>query len=285
MILGRSRRFSMEIQASFDNRAPSKAKDVIPPPGIVCRSVTFGFDSARPILDDLELQVQSGEVLSLLGPSGCGKSTLLKLMAGLLQPQRGSVALVNHQSDDRRLSHWKERTSFVFQESTLLPWRSVAANIRLPLELRRQASGPQVVDQIRSMLEVVGLAANDGKKFPNELSGGMKMRASLARALITDPDVMLLDEPFAALDDILRMRLNELLVQLWMERRRTVVFVTHNIAEAVFLSHRIAIMGRGQVAEIIPIELPFPRTRVIRSLPSFAKWFGRISERLEEASR
>ncbi len=135
------------------------------------------------------------------------------------------------------------------------------------------------------MLETVGLQANDSKKFPSELSGGMKMRTSLARALITDPDVLLLDEPFAALDDILRTRLNELIVQLWTERRRTIVFVTHNIAEAIFLSHRVAIMSRGKIAEEIAIDLPFPRTRLMRSLPSFAKLFGLVSERLEAASR
>ena len=174
--------------------------------------------------------------------------------------------------------------SFVFQDPTLLPWRNVRDNVLLPLELKGVAQDASYLQRVEHFLSVVGLSPSDQRKFPAQLSGGMKMRASLARALATDPDVLLLDEPFAALDDVLRNKLNELLLQLVAERPRTVVFVTHNIAEAIFLSDQIAIVGRGVVQQLIRNPLPKPRERSCRSTPEFAQLFGHVAAAMEGAA-
>lgn len=249
------------------------------PPLISCNNLQLSFTSGTPVLDDLSLELPAGEITCLLGPSGCGKSTLLKCIAGLLQPQSGTI-----QVDAQPAETLAGRISFVFQEPTLLPWRTVRGNVLLPLELQRRASDPTCLEQVDHFLRIVGLAPSDQRKHPHELSGGMKMRASLARALATDPDILLLDEPFAALDDVLRNRLNLLLLELVAERPRTVVFVTHNIAEAVFLSQQIAIIGRGSVRQVWRNPLPFPREPASRSTAQFAALYGEVAAAMEAAA-
>ena len=228
------------------------------------------------VLSSLSLDVAPGEIVSLLGASGCGKSTLLRAIARLVQPTAGEVVF---SKPNRRAGD----LAFVFQDATLLPWRTVAENVVLPLQLgtrRREISQAEV----SAALTAVGLSERDYAKFPRELSGGMRMRTSIARALVTDPSILLLDEPFAALDDILRNRLNDLLLELWQERQRTVLFVTHNIAEAIYLSHRIAIFGSGKIAEVVTNPLPWPREASHRSSTEFAKFFGEVSHKLASAT-
>lgn len=248
------------------------------PPQIACRNLQLSFATDQPVLRDLTLELPPGEITCLLGPSGCGKSTVLKCLAGLLDPQAGSIRY-----DEQPLGAWNGRLSFVFQEPTLLPWRTVRANVLLPLELQGQQQDADSLQRVDRFLRIVGLNATDQRKFPGELSGGMKMRASLARALATDPDVLLLDEPFAALDDMLRSRLNMLLLELVAERPRTVAFVTHNIAEAVFLSQQIAIIGRGAVHQVWRNRLPSPRVATIRSTAEFAALYGEVAAAMEAA--
>jgi len=241
--------------------------------GIRDLSVRLG-DQA--VLTGLSLDVSPGEIVALLGASGCGKSTLLRAIARLVQPTDGEVTF---SKPNRRAGD----LAFVFQDATLLPWRTVAENVVLPLELgcRGRDTGQAAVQAaVQAALTAVGLFERDYAKFPRELSGGMRMRTSIARALVTDPSILLLDEPFAALDDILRNRLNDLLLQLWQERQRTILFVTHNIAEAIYLSHRIAIFGSGKIAEVVANPLPWPRCAAQRSSPEFATFFGQVSQKL-----
>lgn len=258
--------------------APITPPAPLSPPAIACQSVHLRFAGGQAVLRGLSLEIGAGAVTCLLGPSGCGKSTLLKCLAGLLRPDSGSVLIGTTAPNPSA-----QRMSFVFQEPTLLPWRSVRDNVLLPLELKGLRQDPSYLARVDHFLGVVGLAPGDQRKYPAELSGGMKMRASLARALATDPDVLLLDEPFAALDDVLRNKLNELLLELVAERPRTVVFVTHNISEAIFLSDKIAIIGRGVVRASFENPLPKPRERSLRSTPKFAELFGVIANAMEGA--
>src|SRR4030081_3619894 len=201
------------------------------------RGVTKVYDSGVMALGPLDLDVSKGEFVSLLGPSGCGKSTALRLIAGLSAPTSGAVG-VSHRAGQARSGH---SIGFVFQEPTLMPWTSVRENVRLPLKL---AHAPVVEANARidQALTQVGLT-EFADAYPRELSGGMKMRVSLARALVTDPDLLLMDEPFGALDEFARNRLDDALVRLCFERKLTTVFVTHSIYEAVFLSSRVVVMA------------------------------------------
>jgi NitT/TauT family transport system ATP-binding protein len=231
--------------------------------------------SARQVLDQLNMTVSGGEIVGLIGASGCGKSTLLRTVAGLQQPTAGAVSIAGKPIHDCR-----DQLSFVFQEAALLPWRTVIENVQLPWELQGVGDRRAAKERSAELLRTVGLQDADHHKLPTQLSGGMKMRASLARALVLDPSVLLLDEPFAALDDMLRWRLNALVLDLWKSRQRTVLFVTHNIAEAVFLSHRIAIMHKGRIAEWIDVEISGNRDESLRSSVGFATMYGRVSARL-----
>lgn len=247
---------------------------VVPATGIHVNQVRVELGNQR-VLEDLSLDVNPGEIMALLGASGCGKSTLLRSIAGLVSLHAGEIAFTKQ---SRRAGD----LAFVFQDATLLPWRTVEENVVLPLELgRRKLENREQV--VSAALNAVGLTERDYKKFPRELSGGMRMRTSIARALVTDPSILLLDEPFAALDDILRTRLNELLLELWQQRQRTILFVTHNIAEAVFLSHRIAVFGKGRIADLITNPLPWPRTASDRTSPEFGRFFGTVGQKLAEA--
>ena len=244
-----------------------------PGPMLQVESATMSFGPGPPAIDRIGLSVAAGEFVALVGPSGCGKSTLLRLIAGLLHPTSG------------RIDAGGRRVAFVFQEPTLLPWRSVVGNIRLPLELAGVARAEQQ-QRVDDSLRLVGLDPRDAAKRPRMLSGGMRMRVSLARALITEPDLLLLDEPFAALDDILRRQLNEELLRIWTARRFTAVFVTHNVQEAVFLSERVLVMSRspGRIVGEIAVPFSYPRAAELRADPAFAGLTGEVSGALTETA-
>lgn len=249
---------------------------------IHAEGVSLSYAAASPVLDRVHLTAPAGQFVSLVGPSGCGKSTLLRLIAGLLTPTTGTVTVDGHPPC---LGKGAPPVGFVFQDPTLLPWRSVVENIRLPLELGG-APTAEVDRAVRESLELVGLSPADGTKFPRMLSGGMRMRVSLARVLVRPSPVWLFDEPFAALDDILRQQLNEELLAIWARRRPTVLFVTHNISEAIFLSQRVLFMSRrpGTIVGELPVELVHPRVRSVRSTPEFASLLGRAASLLEKAA-
>ncbi len=242
------------------------------------REVGKRFDSGTVALDGFDLDIRKGEFVSLLGPSGCGKSTALRIIAGLSAASAGAVEWRDGRQSAGRLG-------FVFQEPTLMPWADVAANVRLPLKLAHadDASSRAAVAQA---LEQVGLA-DFAAAFPRELSGGMKMRTSIARALVTEPPLLLMDEPFAALDEITRFKLNNDLLALWRMIERTVVFVTHSVFESVYLSQRIVVMTArpGRVYTEIVIDAPYPRDEDFRTSADYAGSCRRVSKALAEATK
>jgi NitT/TauT family transport system ATP-binding protein len=239
------------------------------------REVTKIYDNGVVALGPLDLAVRKGEFVSLLGPSGCGKSTALRIMAGLAAPSAGRVQVAHH---DGALPG--QSIGFVFQEPTLMPWTSVRENVRLPLKLARvpaAESGQRVMEALTR----VGLA-EFADSFPRELSGGMKMRVSLARALVTDPDILLMDEPFAALDEITRFRLNNDLLALWRNLKKTVVFVTHSVFESVYLSQRVIVMTQrpGRISAEIKIDAPEPRDEEFRTSVAYGEYCRNVSAAL-----
>ena len=229
------------------------------PPIVEFREATKRFGEGPLVLDLLNLTVQPGEFVSLLGPSGCGKSTLLRLIAGLTPLTAGSL-IVDRRSPDAAAAD----LAFVFQEPTLLPWLSVAANIELPLSLRGVAPAERSVTR-RRVLDLVRLSEK-ADAYPRQLSGGQKMRVSIARALALSPKILLLDEPFGALDEMTREHLNEELLTIRERHAWTAFFVTHSVAEAVFLSNRIFIFSAnpGHLHTEIPVPFPYPRTEDTR---------------------
>jgi NitT/TauT family transport system ATP-binding protein len=245
------------------------------------RGIAKGFGSGITALEAIDLDVGSGEFLSVLGPSGCGKTTLLRIIAGLSEPSAGVRCL--SLEADRRGHTPAGRIGFVFQDPTLMPWSTVFDNVLLPFRLARRV-GPAERERAAAEIRSVGLAGFE-RAYPRQLSGGMRMRVSIARALVTDPDLLLLDEPFAALDEITRMALNDDLMSLWQRRRPTVVFVTHSVFESVFLSTRIAVMTPrpGRIIADQPIELPHPRKRALRTAPAYAALCATVSELLARA--
>lgn len=253
-------------------------------PLIDARQVTMSYGPSRVVLENVSCHVGRGEFVAMLGPSGCGKSTLLRLVAGLITPTGGSLTLAGVTPAEARRS--SQRVAFVFQEPNLLPWRNVAANIALPLELAG-ASRQEQANAVKSILPLIGLTPDDARKRPRNLSGGMRMRVSLARALVTRPDLLLLDEPFAALDDVLRQQLNEDLVRIWREGGWTGMFVTHNVAEAVFLASRVLVMSSRPGRLIADLRIPFdyPREPGLRAEPAFARLCADLSQQLREVSR
>lgn len=249
-------------------------------PDIKCSNVVVEFidrvrGTSQRVLDGLNLEAHATQIVALLGRSGCGKSTLLRTLAGLQSLTSGDVRIGGNKPADALST-----LSFVFQEPALLPWRTAIENVALPLELRNRFSKSDCREKAQAALRVAGFSSSDEGKLPPQLSGGMKMRVSLARALATDPRLLLMDEPFAALDDMLRWRLNGLILDEWLKAPRTIVFVTHNIAEAIFISHRIAIMNRGKIVAWIENPLAAPRTVSIRSSDEFAKLYGYVSQQL-----
>jgi len=237
--------------------------------------VSKQFRSGALALRNVSMRVEKGEFVSLLGPSGCGKSTLLRLVSGLTRPSSGSVKVNGMTPEGAR-----EQMSFIFQDATLLPWRTVEQNVGLGLELERTARSVRR-ETVAKMLELVGLT-HVASRYPRQLSGGMKMRVSIARALVSRPRILLLDEPFAALDEMSRDRLNEELLRLYLEQQWTVMFVTHSVAEAVFLSTRIVVLAPhpGRIAHVVPVELPWPRTAELRLTPAFDEEVARVSRLL-----
>jgi len=233
------------------------------------------FDNGTVALRGFNLDVQDGEFVSLLGPSGCGKSTALRIVAGLSEASDGTV-------------DWPEPMSagkigFVFQEPTLMPWADVAANVRLPLRLAH-ADGALADAAVAQSVARVGLA-EFAAAYPRQLSGGMKMRVSIARALVTEPRLVLMDEPFAALDEITRFKLNNDLLTLWQELRPTVVFVTHSVFESVYLSQRIVVMTSrpGRVFAEVAVPAPYPRDERFRTSADYAGFCRKVSEALSKA--
>lgn len=237
------------------------------------------FPSGFAALKNLSFSLAKGEFVSIVGPSGCGKSTLLRLIAGLLAPSQGSLSLPV--PNGTSTTPQEDRTGFVFQDHRLLPWRSAVDNIRLPMELHGVANTDQQ-ELIGKSLQLVGLSVVDGRKTPRMLSGGMRMRVSLARALVTAPELLLLDEPFGALDDVLRQQLNEEVSRIWRQQRWTGVFVTHNVSEAVFLSQRILVMSPspGRFTHEVQVPFEFPRSHKIRGDAAFARLAAQVSAHL-----
>ena len=238
------------------------------------RGVSKVFANGVEALADVSLDVQEGEFLSVLGPSGCGKSTLLRLIAGLTEPTTGAIDC----------SAGKRRNlGFVFQEPTLMPWATALANVALPLKLRGMARSEREARAAQA-LGNVGLKGFE-RVWPRELSGGMKMRVSLARALVVEPRLLLMDEPFAALDEITRHRLNDDLLELWQQSGVTIVFVTHSVFESVFLSQRIVVMSArpGRVSAELAVTTPYPRSQAFRTSAEYAAWCRQASSRLGEA--
>jgi NitT/TauT family transport system ATP-binding protein len=229
----------------------------------------------------VDLTVSAGEFLTLLGPSGCGKTTLLSLMAGLIGPDAGSLRWWG--GDLASTGNTGRRLAMVFQAPALMPWARVDANVRLPLDLAGRERDSALRD-VASALDLVGLT-DVAKHFPRELSGGMQMRASIARALVNAPDLLLMDEPFGALDEFTRQRLDDELLALWKKRALTIVFVTHSIAEAVFLSTRVAVMAArpGRLIASVPIDEPHPRDAAFRVGTRFAEYCQRLSQLVAEA--
>jgi len=243
------------------------------------QQVTQQFNAnASPVFRELSLSIAAGQFVTIVGPSGCGKSTVLRLIAGLQSPTFGTV--------EHHPSKTGQQIGFVFQHPTLLPWRTAEQNLRLPLELgttdARHLSTPAAQKSLYQLLEQVGLSAQDAAKRPAQMSGGMQMRLSLARALVTGPNVLLLDEPFAAVDDFLRMRLQEDIRRLHEDRKLTTVLVTHNIHEAVFLSDRVIVFS-GSPAEIktsIAITWPGSRDAMFRNSDAFVGYIRQLSRSL-----
>lgn len=230
----------------------------------------------------VDLRIEQGEFVTLLGPSGCGKSTLLKMVAGLLQPSDGRLHL--WQRPVSHLSESGKKLAFVFQSPTLMPWASVQSNVRLPLDLAgvtRAEADARVVDA----LKLVGLE-RFAKSLPRQLSGGMQMRVSIARSLVTEPDLLLMDEPFGALDEITRHKLDAELLDLWRKKNLTVIFVTHSIHEAVFLSSRVVMMAArpGRVVETFQIDEPYPRSPDFMVSPQFSRHAKNLQDSLMRAS-
>jgi NitT/TauT family transport system ATP-binding protein len=227
------------------------------------------------VLQQIDLSIAKGEFVSLIGPSGCGKSTLLKLISGLTNPSGGSIMI-----DGVTPVNARKSISYIFQDATLLPWRTVSRNVGLGLELEH-VNREARKQKVQSLIELVGLT-HVARSYPRQLSGGMKMRVSVARALATTPRLLLMDEPFGALDEMTRDRLNEELLRLRAEQNWTAVFVTHSVAEAVFLSTRIVVLAPtpGRIAQQIAIDLPFPRTRVTRESPQFESFVTEVSRAL-----
>jgi NitT/TauT family transport system ATP-binding protein len=241
------------------------------------RGVSVRFMSERnavTALDDISFSVAAGGFLTLLGPSGCGKSTLLRVVADIVRPTAGRALVLGAPPDEARR---RRDIGFVFQDATLLPWRSALDNVRLPLQVGGAARPVRGGRSPEDLLALVGLAGWE-RAMPHELSGGMRQRVAIARALLGDPRILLMDEPFGALDEITRDRLNDELLHVWRETGTTILFVTHSIHEAAYLGQRVLMLAAhpGRVKEIVSVDLPEPRQLAIRDTAVFAALAGRL---------
>jgi len=251
------------------------------PPAIACRDIGVRFFTERrdvTAIKSLDLDVAQGEFLTLLGPSGCGKSTFLRVVADLLQPSKGRIEVL---SSTPQAARKNRDIGFVFQDAALLPWRTALQNVELPLQVGGGASRKGRRSP-RELLELVGLK-DRLNAFPHEMSGGQRQRVSIARALASDPKILLMDEPFGALDEITRDRLNEEILRVWRETGVTILFVTHSIHEAAFLGQRVLMLAAnpGRVKEIVPVNLPEDRTLDIRETREFVELAAHLRRVLE----
>lgn len=242
--------------------------------------MTFESDTERSVtaLTNVSLDIQKGEFISLLGPSGCGKTTLLRIMADLLEPSTGSITIAGESPQSARKD---KKYGIVFQNSVLYDWRTVKRNVQLPLEVMRIPRS-KWDSRIESMLELVGLS-DFSQHYPCQLSGGMQQRVSIARALAINPEILLMDEPFSALDEFTREKLHEDLLRIWRRTNKTVVFVTHNIAESVYLSDRVCVLSPhpGRLSAVVDIDLPRPRIPEMRVSTEFQALVARIRNSFE----
>jgi len=244
----------------------------------VAKTYKVDKSSAVVALQEVTLDIEDKQFVSLIGPSGCGKSTLLSIIAGLLEPTHGEVLIAGHPPARAREAH---ELGIVFQQPVLLPWRTIRANCRLLPEIAGMRDA-ETESRIEDLLELVNLR-DFADLYPSQLSGGMRQRAAIARALCLDPLLLLMDEPFAALDEFTRHQMNIELLKVWVQRRKTIVFVTHNISEAVFLSDRVIAMSPrpGRVVEDLPISLPRPRNSDIRYTRNFTDCVVYLQKLLE----
>ena len=243
-------------------------------PLVRLRGVAKRYSTGTTAVSGTDLDIHEGEFVSLLGPSGCGKTTVLRMIAGLAEPSAGAIEWFHKRPD----------LGYVFQDATLMPWATAEQNVMLPLKLRRTPTR-EAAALARATLESVGLGSF-ARAYPRELSGGMRMRVSIARALVTKPPILLMDEPFAALDEITRQKLNDDLLALWAAARFTVVFVTHSVFESVYLSQRIVVMAArpGRVIADTVADPPVPRPPSYRTSSEYAALCRAISGRLMEAA-
>lgn len=229
-------------------------------------------------LHQVSLDIRKGEFVSLLGPSGCGKTTLLRLMADLIQPTSGSIHVAGKTAKEARLA---QKYGIVFQSPVLYDWRKVKQNVALPLEL----VGVSKIERERKAIELLELVGLEkfADQYPWQLSGGMQQRAAIARALAMEPEILLMDEPFSALDEFTRERLNEELLSVWNNIQNTIVFVTHSIPESIFLSDRVFVLSPhpGRLSAVVEIPLPRPRTQEMRNSPAFFELIARIRDSFE----
>ena len=257
------------------------------PPHILARGVCVDFTVAgrvNRVLHDVSLSVPKGGFVSLIGPSGCGKSTLLKVLAGLLPPTAGDVSVAGVAPIE---AVRQRRIGIVFQEATLLPWKNALDNVALLMEVAHAGrSADEIRQRATEMLRLVGLE-HAADKRPAQLSGGMRQRVSIARALALDPEVLMMDEPFGALDAITREEMSEFLLEIWERTKKTIVLVTHSIDEAAFLSREVNVMATNpaRIIEATPIDLPYPRNEESYSAPEFARATARLRRLLKEGHR
>mgnify|MGYP000722413602 FL=1 len=265
----------MLSQREISGVAAGTAAPVIAAQGL---DLTFRTnDGPVQALKDVSLKINRGDFVSFIGPSGCGKTTFLRVIAGLEHPTGGAISVNGMSPDEARRNR---AYGYVFQAAGLYPWRTIAGNIRLPLEIMGFSKSEQE-ERVEKVLQLVDLAGF-GKKFPWQLSGGMQQRASIARALAFDADILLMDEPFGALDEIVRDHLNEQLLALWARTEKTIGFVTHSIPEAVYLSTKIVVMSPrpGRITDVIESPLPKERPLDIRDTPEFLEVAHRVREGL-----
>jgi NitT/TauT family transport system ATP-binding protein len=259
--------------------APSPA--VSSRPLVVLRGVEKRYGAGTLAVRGVDLAIGAGDFVALLGPSGCGKSTVLRMIAGLIAPSAGTIDWPQAAHDAAGVA--QPRLGFVFQEPTLMPWTTAVGNVALPLRLAGVARAERLA-RAAEALRRVGLAGFE-RAYPRALSGGMKMRVSIARALVTRPDILLMDEPFAALDEITRFRLNNDLLEIWRQTGVTVVFVTHSVFESVYLARRVAVMAArpGRIVREIAIDAPYPRGEAFRTSAEYAAFCRTVSGALGEA--
>jgi len=262
----------MAALAMMDTRSPDASQHLAGSTAVGCHNLSVRFITERrtvTALENVSFSVESGGFLSLLGPSGCGKSTLLRVVADLIQPSSGQMTVLGQTPQQARL---QRALGFVFQDAALLPWRTALQNVELSLEVGGRPPLPAGMPTPRELLKLVGLEGWEGS-FPHELSGGMRQRVSIARALLGGPRLLLMDEPFGALDEITRDRLNEELRRIWRETGTTILFVTHSVYEALFLGEQVLVLAAnpGRVASLVDIDLPRDRTLAIRETPEFMR--------------